>query len=158
MSSARLHHNILISSRSSTPQPPTTRYPSNLTPQANSTLQKVCKAKSVPPFLKTFARRLIRRALVIAERASRWSTHIDQHCTNCEAIENGIHLFFSLWYCDNPPAPPPQARPAYTWLLSRTPIISPQTNTCLFCTLCPHSCTLGKDFPVGRPSLQAKHA
>jgi hypothetical protein len=52
----------------------------------------------------------------------------------------------------------PEARPAYTWQLSRTPRISPQTNTCLSCALCPHSCAPGKDFPVGHPSLQAKHA
>jgi hypothetical protein len=52
----------------------------------------------------------------------------------------------------------PEAGPAYTWQLSRTPRISPQTNTCLSCALCPHSCTPGKDFPVGHPSLQAKHA
>jgi ferredoxin-like protein FixX len=52
----------------------------------------------------------------------------------------------------------PEAGPAYTWQLSRTPRISPQTNTCLSCALCPHSCAPGKDFPVGHPSLQAKHA
>ena len=27
-----------------------------------------------------------------------------------------------------------------------------QINTCLFCTLCPHSCAPGKNFPVGHPS------
>ena len=27
-----------------------------------------------------------------------------------------------------------------------------QTNICLFCTLCPHSCTLRKNFPVGHIS------
>jgi hypothetical protein len=34
--------------------------------------------------------------------------------------------------------------PAYTWQLSRTPRISPQTNTCLSYPLCPHSCTPGR--------------
>jgi hypothetical protein len=29
----------------------------------------------------------------------------------------------------------------------------PQTNTSLFCTLCPHSCAPGNYFPVGHPSL-----
>jgi hypothetical protein len=29
---------------------------------------------------------------------------------------------------------------------------STQTNTSLFCTFCPHSCALGKHFPVGHPS------
>ena len=28
-----------------------------------------------------------------------------------------------------------------------------QTNTGLFCALCPHSCAPGKNFPVGHPSL-----
>jgi ferredoxin-like protein FixX len=52
----------------------------------------------------------------------------------------------------------PEVGPAYVWQLSRTPRISSHTNTCLFCALCPHSCTPGKDFPVSHPSLQAKHA
>ena len=30
--------------------------------------------------------------------------------------------------------------------------MSLQTNTSLFCTLCPHSCAPGKNFPVGHPS------
>ena len=30
--------------------------------------------------------------------------------------------------------------------------LSSQTNTSLFCTLCPHSCAPGKNFPVGHPS------
>jgi hypothetical protein len=42
----------------------------------------------------------------------------------------------------------PDVGPAYTWQPSRTPRISPQTNTCLFCTLYPHSGAPGKDFPV----------
>jgi hypothetical protein len=38
----------------------------------------------------------------------------------------------------------PKAGPAYAWQLSRTPRISPQTNRCLSCALCPYSCTPGK--------------
>jgi hypothetical protein len=71
----------------------------NISPQANSILQKVWKAKTIHPFLKTFVWRLIRRALATAERASRFSTHIDQHCSYCGAIENDVHLFF---LCDLP--------------------------------------------------------
>lgn len=71
----------------------------NISPQANSILQKVWKAKSIPPFLKTFAWRLIRRALTTDERARRYSTHVDQHCTHCGAIEKDVHLFF---LCDLP--------------------------------------------------------
>jgi hypothetical protein len=51
----------------------------------------------------------------------------------------------------------PEVGPAYAWQLSRTPRIFPQTNICLSCALFPHSCAPGKDFPVGHPSLQAKH-
>jgi hypothetical protein len=49
-----------------------------ISPDANAILQKVWKSKSIPPFLKTFAWRLIRRA---------------------RAIENDNHLFF---LCDVP--------------------------------------------------------
>jgi hypothetical protein len=48
---------------------------------------------------------------------------------------------------------PPEAGPAYTWQLSRTPRISSQTNKCLSCALCPHSCAPGKDFPVSQARL-----
>jgi hypothetical protein len=59
-----------------------------------SILQKVWKVKSIPPFLKTFAWRLIRRALTAAERDGRYSTHLDQHCIHCGAIENDAYLLF----------------------------------------------------------------
>jgi hypothetical protein len=41
----------------------------SISSQANQILQKVWKAKSIPPFLKTFVWRLIRRALATADRA-----------------------------------------------------------------------------------------
>jgi hypothetical protein len=49
----------------------------SISPQVNQTLQKVWKAKSVPPFLKTFAWRLIRRALATADKAGKFSSNID---------------------------------------------------------------------------------
>jgi hypothetical protein len=52
----------------------------------------------------------------------------------------------------------PKAGLTYAGQLSRTPKISPQTNTCLSCAFCPHSCAPGKNFPVGHPSLHTKHA
>jgi hypothetical protein len=52
----------------------------SISQDANSILQKVWKVKIIPPFLKTFAWRLIRRALATAELAGRCSSHIDQHC------------------------------------------------------------------------------
>ena len=35
------------------------------------------------PLIKAFTWRLIRRALATAERAAKYSTHIDEYCTNC---------------------------------------------------------------------------
>jgi hypothetical protein len=55
--------------------------------------------KSIPPFLKTFAWRLIRRAVATAERAVRFSNNININCSHCGAIENDNHLFF---LCDVP--------------------------------------------------------
>jgi hypothetical protein len=63
-------------------------------PQVNQILQKVWKAKTLPPFLKTFAWRLIRRALATAHKAGRFSTNIDQTCNYCGSIETENHLFF----------------------------------------------------------------
>lgn len=48
----------------------------------------------MPPLIKAFTWRLIRRALATAERVARYSTHIDQHCAYCGAVENDFHLFF----------------------------------------------------------------
>jgi hypothetical protein len=47
---------------------------------------------------------------------------------------------------------PPYGRAFYAWLLSRISRLSPQTNTSLFCALCPHSCAPGINFLVGHPS------
>jgi hypothetical protein len=69
--------------------------------------------KSIPPFLKTFAWRLIRIALATAEHAGRYSTHIDQHYASCGATENDAHLFFlcdlpkRVWATSDTPVPPP---------------------------------------------------
>jgi hypothetical protein len=77
--------------------------------EANSIIQKVWKGKSIPPFLKTFAWRLNRRAVATVERVSRYSSHIDKHCTYCGNIENDVHLFFlcdlsrQVWATSNPP-------------------------------------------------------
>lgn len=76
---------------------------------ANSVLQKVWKSKDLPPLIKTFAWRLVRRALATGESASRYSVHIDKHCTVCGAVENDAHLFFQcqlprvVWFSTNPP-------------------------------------------------------
>jgi hypothetical protein len=66
----------------------------SITHDANLILQKVWKSKLIPPLLKTFAWRLIRRALATGETAGRFSNHIDKYCTYCGQVENDVHLFF----------------------------------------------------------------
>jgi hypothetical protein len=78
----------------------------SISPAANLILQKVWKGKTIPPFLKTFAWRLIRMALATAKRAGRFSSHIDQHRASCGAIENDAPLFsFAIYH--NKCGPPP---------------------------------------------------
>ena len=50
----------------------------------------------------------------------------------------------------NPGVPQPSL--AGRRYLSLQRAVATQTNTSLFCALCPHSCAPGKDFPVGHPS------
>jgi hypothetical protein len=56
-----------------------------------------------------------------------------------------------LWYQNVTPRPP-RGRACYSWQLSRIFRLAPQINTSLFCTLYPHSCAPGNNFPVGHPS------
>jgi hypothetical protein len=55
----------------------------SIQPQANQILCRAWRSKSIPPLIKTFTWRLIRRALATAERASRYSSYIDKHCDTC---------------------------------------------------------------------------
>jgi len=77
--------------------------------QANNILQRAWKSKELPPLIKAFTWRLIRRALATAERASRYSIHIDKHCAACGAVEDDAHLFFhchlprAVWFSTDPP-------------------------------------------------------
>jgi hypothetical protein len=76
---------------------------------ANLILQRAWKNKTLPPLIKVFTWRLIRRALATGERASRYSTRIDKHCSVCGAIEDDAHLFFhcqlpkAVWFSTRPP-------------------------------------------------------
>ena len=76
---------------------------------ANLILQRAWKSKDLPPLIKAFTWRLIRRALATAERASRYSIHIDKHCAVCGAVEDDTHLFFhchlpwAVWFSTSPP-------------------------------------------------------
>jgi hypothetical protein len=63
-----------------------------ISPQTDIILQKIWKAKIIPPLLKTFVWRLFRQALATAERVGRFATHIGKHCTVCGAIENDTYF------------------------------------------------------------------
>jgi hypothetical protein len=62
--------------------------------KANQILTRAWKTKQLPPIIKAFTWRIIRRALSTAERAARFSNHIDDHCATCGAMEDDAHLFF----------------------------------------------------------------
>lgn len=65
-----------------------------ITEQEKTLLNQVWKNKSIVPRVKTFAWRLIRRALASGIRASRFSDHIQKECCRCGQIETDSHLFF----------------------------------------------------------------
>jgi hypothetical protein len=73
----------------------------SILPQVNQILNRAWKTKHLPPLIKTFTWRLIRRALSTADRTARFSNHIDEHCATCAAIEDDAHLFF---HCQLPRA------------------------------------------------------
>lgn len=60
--------------------------------------------------IKTFAWRLIRRALATGDRAARYTKNINinQNCNSCGQIENDAHLFFhchlpkAVWFSSSP--------------------------------------------------------
>lgn len=66
----------------------------SVTEQAMAILQRIWKHKTISPCLKTFTRRLIRRALAIGDRAGRLSAKISKLCSTCNNIETDAHLFF----------------------------------------------------------------
>jgi hypothetical protein len=81
----------------------------SITHHANLILQKAWRSKDLPPLIKTFTWRLIRRALATGERAARYSVHIDEHCSVCGAVEDDAYLFFYcqlprvVWFSIDPP-------------------------------------------------------
>lgn len=63
---------------------------------------------NLQPIIRAFTWRLISRALATSERAARFSTHIDEHCSACGALEDDAHLFFhfdlprAVWFTFTP--------------------------------------------------------
>ena len=60
-----------------------------------SILNQVWKSKNLAPRVKTFAWRILRRALASGLRGSRYSTHIKKECCRCGETETDLHLFFT---------------------------------------------------------------
>ena len=58
-------------------------------------LSQVWKNKEIIPRIKTFAWRLLSKAIPSAVRISRFSRHIQQSCTRCGLPEDDFHLFFT---------------------------------------------------------------
>jgi hypothetical protein len=81
----------------------------SITGEAMEILRKVWKHKLIPPNIKTFAWRLIRRAIATGARAGSLSSKIDKNCDSCSMIENDSHLFFrcsfarAVWFSARPP-------------------------------------------------------
>lgn len=82
----------------------------SITTDATSILHKVWKCKLIPLVLKTFAWRLIRRALATGARAGTFSIHINKNCDYCGHLETDQHLFFT---CNTP---------AHIWSIVNTSI------------------------------------
>uniref|UniRef100_A0ACD5XI67 Uncharacterized protein n=1 Tax=Avena sativa TaxID=4498 RepID=A0ACD5XI67_AVESA len=57
-------------------------------------MKQVWRCKEMIPRIKTFAWRLLRRALATGDRASQFSRHIDKVCSRCGIPETDLHLFF----------------------------------------------------------------
>ena len=81
----------------------------SILPQANHILRRMWKLKEIPPLIKTFTWRLIRRALATRQRAGRYSPNIDKLCTACGSLQTDAHLFFhcdfarAVWFLADPP-------------------------------------------------------
>ena len=66
----------------------------SITNGCSKLLHKIWRSKCIPPLLKTFAWRLIRRTLAAADRATRYSVNGNNTCDRCNMIETVSHLFF----------------------------------------------------------------
>jgi hypothetical protein len=62
--------------------------------QVKQILKQVSKSKAMIPRVKTFLWRILRSTIPSGDSASRFSTHIEKHCSRCGLPETDFHLFF----------------------------------------------------------------
>jgi hypothetical protein len=82
---------------------------------ANNAMDKLSRVWShrlIPPNIKTFVCRLIRRAIATGARAGSLSCEINKNCDNCNLLENDSHLFFHCAFA------------RAVWFYAKTPICS----------------------------------
>jgi len=80
-----------------------------ITDEAMNILRRMWKHKMLPPNIKTFGWRLIRKAIATGARAGNLSSRISKQCDRCNDMENDAHLFFhcsfarAVWFSSNTP-------------------------------------------------------
>jgi hypothetical protein len=62
--------------------------------QVKRILKQVWKSKTMIPRVNFFLWRILRSAIPSGDRASRYTNHIEKHCSRCGLPETDFHLFF----------------------------------------------------------------
>ncbi|KAM3328804.1 hypothetical protein ACQJBY_026121 [Aegilops geniculata] len=73
--------------------------PTQVATDLKNFLKVLWKNNSMLPKIKTFAWRLLSKALPTGTRAGKFSSHISQICSRCAHHEDDFHLFFPLSLC-----------------------------------------------------------
>jgi hypothetical protein len=73
---------------------PANQRPKVVPPHIVNLLNQVWQEKQMAPRVQTFAWRLLRRALPIGKRASKFSKHIKEDCSRCGGVEDEMHMLF----------------------------------------------------------------
>jgi hypothetical protein len=80
-----------------------------ITDEAMNILRRMWKHKMLPPNIKAFGWRLVRKAIATGARAGNLSSKISKQCDRCNTMENDAHLFFhcsfatAVWFSSNTP-------------------------------------------------------